>query len=163
MILEGDAVGRYDGRRSQGAGVRTIDHDSKPSPKLPSATSSPSTVDNEAGILAKHRRPVHRARLQHRQPDRGRHHRRPRCQPHHHRRRTARRRSSIRSGAQLERLVPVHKVVDLTEVGPHVERELALIKVAGKGDDRRRGAAPGRRFRAPRSVDTTDAAVSCSN
>ena len=38
--------------------------------------------------------------------------------------------------AQLERLVPVHKVVDLTEEGPHVERELALIKVAGEGDDR---------------------------
>ena len=29
--------------------------------------------------------------------------------------------------AQLERLVPVHKVTDLTEVGPYVERELALI------------------------------------
>lgn len=38
--------------------------------------------------------------------------------------------------AQLERLVPVHKVVDLTEEGPHVERELALIKVVGRGDDR---------------------------
>ena len=38
--------------------------------------------------------------------------------------------------AQLERLVPVHKVVDLTEEGPHVERELALIKVVGTGDDR---------------------------
>ncbi|WP_298171103.1 acetolactate synthase small subunit, partial [Novosphingobium sp.] len=38
--------------------------------------------------------------------------------------------------AQLERLVPVHKVVDLTEVGPYVERELALIKVAGKGENR---------------------------
>ncbi|MXO90140.1 acetolactate synthase small subunit [Pontixanthobacter aquaemixtae] len=38
--------------------------------------------------------------------------------------------------AQLDRLVPVHKVVDLTEEGPHVERELALIKVAGVGDDR---------------------------
>ena len=35
--------------------------------------------------------------------------------------------------AQLERLVPVHKVTDLTAAGPHVERELALIKVAGKG------------------------------
>lgn len=31
--------------------------------------------------------------------------------------------------AQLERLVPVHKVGDLTENGPYVERELALIKV----------------------------------
>ncbi|MCJ8157551.1 acetolactate synthase small subunit [Sphingomonas sp. LaA6.9] len=38
--------------------------------------------------------------------------------------------------AQLERLVPVHKVVDLTALGPHVERELALVKVAGSGDHR---------------------------
>ncbi|MCM8730023.1 acetolactate synthase small subunit [Hephaestia sp. GCM10023244] len=38
--------------------------------------------------------------------------------------------------AQLERLVPVHKVADLTALGPHVERELALVKVAGTGDHR---------------------------
>jgi acetolactate synthase-1/3 small subunit len=38
--------------------------------------------------------------------------------------------------AQLERLVPVHKVLDLTEEGPHVERELALVKVAGMGEAR---------------------------
>jgi acetolactate synthase-1/3 small subunit len=38
--------------------------------------------------------------------------------------------------AQLERLVPVHKVLDLTVLGPHVERELALVKVAGTGDSR---------------------------
>ncbi|MBB5687472.1 acetolactate synthase small subunit [Sphingobium boeckii] len=38
--------------------------------------------------------------------------------------------------AQLERLVPVHKVVDLTALGPHVERELALVKVGGTGDHR---------------------------
>lgn len=38
--------------------------------------------------------------------------------------------------AQLERLVPVHKVTDLTEVGPHVERELALIKVGVRADRR---------------------------
>ena len=38
--------------------------------------------------------------------------------------------------AQLDRLVPVHKVTDLTEVGPHVERELALIKVTGTGEKR---------------------------
>jgi acetolactate synthase-1/3 small subunit len=38
--------------------------------------------------------------------------------------------------AQLERLVPVHKVTDLTAYGPHVERELALIKVAGTGEHR---------------------------
>jgi acetolactate synthase-1/3 small subunit len=38
--------------------------------------------------------------------------------------------------AQLDRLVPVHKVTDLTELGPHVERELALVKVRGTGDHR---------------------------
>ena len=36
--------------------------------------------------------------------------------------------------AQLDRLVPVHKVTDLTVLGEHVERELALVKVAGTGD-----------------------------
>jgi acetolactate synthase I/III small subunit len=38
--------------------------------------------------------------------------------------------------AQLSRLVPVHKVHDLTDEGPFVEREMALIKVGGKGDSR---------------------------
>ena len=38
--------------------------------------------------------------------------------------------------AQLGRIVSVHKVSDLTEEGPFVERELALIKVAGTGDKR---------------------------
>lgn len=38
--------------------------------------------------------------------------------------------------AQLDRLIPVHKVTDLTELGPHVERELALVKVRGVGDHR---------------------------
>jgi acetolactate synthase-1/3 small subunit len=38
--------------------------------------------------------------------------------------------------AQLDRLVPVHKVTDLTAYGPHVERELALVKVAGTGEHR---------------------------
>lgn len=38
--------------------------------------------------------------------------------------------------AQLERLVNVHKVTDLTELGPHVERELALVKVKGTGEQR---------------------------
>lgn len=37
---------------------------------------------------------------------------------------------------QLERMVPVHRVVDLTVVGEPLERELALIKVAGKGEKR---------------------------
>ena len=38
--------------------------------------------------------------------------------------------------AQLGRIVPVHEVHDLTVEGPSVERELALFKVAGKGDAR---------------------------
>ena len=38
--------------------------------------------------------------------------------------------------AQLDRLVPVHRVHDLTAEGDHVERELALVKVAGTGDHR---------------------------
>jgi len=38
--------------------------------------------------------------------------------------------------AQLDRLVPVHKVTDLTELGAHVERELALVKVKGVGEHR---------------------------
>ena len=38
--------------------------------------------------------------------------------------------------AQLGRIVPVHEVHDLTVEGPSVERELALIKVTGEGDDR---------------------------
>ena len=33
--------------------------------------------------------------------------------------------------ALLAKLVPVHKVQDLTVLGPHVERELALVKVTG--------------------------------
>ena len=38
--------------------------------------------------------------------------------------------------AQLGRIVPVHEVHDLTVDGPHVERELALLKVGGKGEKR---------------------------
>ena len=38
--------------------------------------------------------------------------------------------------AQLGRIVPVHEVHDLTVEGPSVERELAMFKVAGKGEKR---------------------------
>ena len=38
--------------------------------------------------------------------------------------------------SQLEKLVPVHRVVDLTLTGDAVERELCLVKVVGKGDHR---------------------------
>ncbi len=56
--------------------------------------------------------------------------------------------------AQLERLVPVHKVTDLTEAGPHVERELALIKVKGTGEARVEALRIADVFRA-NVVDTT--------
>lgn len=38
--------------------------------------------------------------------------------------------------AQLDRLVPVHRVKDLTQEGPHIEREMALVKVVGTGEKR---------------------------
>ena len=56
--------------------------------------------------------------------------------------------------AQLDRVVPVHTVRDLTEEGPHVERELALIKVVGVGEKRVEALRLGDIFRA-RPVDTT--------
>ncbi|MEO8669098.1 MAG: acetolactate synthase small subunit [Bauldia sp.] len=37
---------------------------------------------------------------------------------------------------QLDRLVPVHSVTDLTATGRPLERELALVKVGGKGEQR---------------------------
>jgi len=58
--------------------------------------------------------------------------------------------------AQLERLVPVHSVVDLTEDGPSVERELALVKVASNGEDRIEALRIADIFRA-RVVDSTAA------
>jgi acetolactate synthase I/III small subunit len=39
-------------------------------------------------------------------------------------------------GHQLERLVPIHKVTDLTIAGNAIERELAMIKVCGQGEHR---------------------------
>ncbi len=56
--------------------------------------------------------------------------------------------------AQLGRLVPVHAVRDLTQEGPHVERELALIKVSGIGDKRIESLRLADIFRA-RVVDST--------
>jgi len=39
--------------------------------------------------------------------------------------------------AQLDRLVPVHEVHDLTAEGEHIEREIALVKVVAGGPERR--------------------------
>jgi acetolactate synthase-1/3 small subunit len=55
---------------------------------------------------------------------------------------------------QLERLVPVHRVRDLTIEGASVERELALVKVAGKGDKRIEALRMAEIFRA-QVVDTS--------
>lgn len=57
--------------------------------------------------------------------------------------------------AQLDRLVPVHRVVDLNDAGEaHVEREIALVKVAGTGDKRIEALRMADVFRA-KVVDTT--------
>ncbi|OUR79581.1 acetolactate synthase small subunit [Alphaproteobacteria bacterium 46_93_T64] len=57
--------------------------------------------------------------------------------------------------AQLERLVPVHKIADLTIDGPSVEREMALVKVECKGEKRVEALRMADIFRA-RAVDTTE-------
>jgi acetolactate synthase-1/3 small subunit len=56
--------------------------------------------------------------------------------------------------AQLARLVPVHTVSDLTEEGPHVERELALLKVQSKGEKRVESLRIADIYRA-RAIDST--------
>ncbi len=56
--------------------------------------------------------------------------------------------------AQLERLVPVHRVGDLTESGPSVERELALIKVHCTNGDQQAALRIAEAFRA-KTVDST--------
>ncbi|MFY9657003.1 MAG: acetolactate synthase small subunit, partial [Methylocystis sp.] len=55
---------------------------------------------------------------------------------------------------QLERLVPVRKVTDLTIGGRSLERELAMVKVKGRGDDRTDALQLAEAFRA-RVVDAT--------
>lgn len=56
--------------------------------------------------------------------------------------------------AQLDRLVPVHRVADLTREGPHIAREMALIKVICGGDKRAESLRLADAFRA-RVVDAT--------
>jgi acetolactate synthase-1/3 small subunit len=55
---------------------------------------------------------------------------------------------------QLERLVPVHRVVDLTVSGPSIQRELAMVKVRGKSDARVEALRLADAFRA-RVIDAT--------
>ena len=56
--------------------------------------------------------------------------------------------------AQLDRLVPVHRVHDLTDEGPSVERELALVKVVSTGEKRIEAMRLAEIFKA-RVVDAT--------
>jgi acetolactate synthase-1/3 small subunit len=55
---------------------------------------------------------------------------------------------------QLDRLVPVHRVVDMTVAGPAIERELAMVKVRGKGEHRVESLRLADAFRA-RVIDAT--------
>ena len=57
--------------------------------------------------------------------------------------------------AQLARLVPIHAVRDLTEHDVAIERELALVKVAGKGESRVEALRISQIFRA-NVIDTTN-------
>jgi len=56
--------------------------------------------------------------------------------------------------AQLGQIVPVKRVRDLSTSGPHVERELALVKVVGTGEKRIESLRIADVFRA-RPVDST--------
>jgi acetolactate synthase-1/3 small subunit len=55
---------------------------------------------------------------------------------------------------QLDRLVPVHRVVDLSSGGPAIARELAMVKVRGTGDYRMEALRLADAFRA-RVIDAT--------
>jgi acetolactate synthase-1/3 small subunit len=56
---------------------------------------------------------------------------------------------------QLDRLVPVHRVVDITSAGPALQRELAMVKVRGKGEHRMEMLRLADAFRA-RVIDATN-------
>lgn len=61
--------------------------------------------------------------------------------------------------SQLERLVPVHRVHDLTAEGKALERELALIKVGGTGEHRAETLRLADAFRAQIVDATTESFV----
>ena len=56
--------------------------------------------------------------------------------------------------AQLSRLVPIHSVYDLTEMGVAIERELALVKIINEGKNRIEALRIADTFRA-RTIDST--------
>ncbi len=61
--------------------------------------------------------------------------------------------------AQLDRLVPVHRVVDLTLAPAAIERELALVKVAQKGEHRSEHRMEALRLAAAFGAKTVDATL----
>ena len=56
--------------------------------------------------------------------------------------------------AQLARLVPIHSVCDLTEMGAAIERELALVKIINDSENRIEALRIADTFRA-RTLDST--------
>ncbi|MFT8718108.1 acetolactate synthase small subunit [Acetobacter sp.] len=56
--------------------------------------------------------------------------------------------------AQLDRQVPVCRVANLTTLGPHIAREMVLVKVVSTGEARTEALRIAEAFRA-RAVDTT--------
>jgi acetolactate synthase-1/3 small subunit len=56
---------------------------------------------------------------------------------------------------QLDRMIPVYQVVDMTLTGRSIERELAMVKVKGSGDQRIEAMRLAEVFRA-RVVDATN-------
>ena len=60
---------------------------------------------------------------------------------------------------QLERLVPIHRVIDVTLAGPAIEHELAMIKVRGTGDARGEALRVANDFDARVVDDTTESFI----
>ena len=60
---------------------------------------------------------------------------------------------------QLERLIPIHRVIDVTLTGQAIEHELAMIKVRGIGDKRAEALRIANDFDARVVDDTTESFV----
>ena len=61
--------------------------------------------------------------------------------------------------AQVDKLVPVHEVHDLTAEGAHLEREIALVKVVASGPERRESLRIADIFNATVADTTTESFV----
>src|SRR5271165_2662094 len=60
---------------------------------------------------------------------------------------------------QLERIVPIHRVIDMTVAGPCLQRELAMVKVRGKGEARMEALRLSDAFRSCNDTATTESFV----